>query len=49
MFDPKTEQFQTKAIPSGGGVMRNMVATSDGKLYLAESGINKVAVVDINK
>jgi len=24
-----------------------MVATKDGKLYLAESGVNKVAVVDV--
>jgi len=28
-------------------VVRNMVATKDGKLYLAESGVNKVAVVDV--
>jgi virginiamycin B lyase len=46
-FDPKTESFSTKAIPSGGGVVRNMVATGDGKLYLACSGVNKVAVVDL--
>ena len=44
-FDPKSENFSTKAIPSGGGVVRNMVATRDGKLYLACSGVNKVAVV----
>lgn len=45
-FDPKSESFSTEAIPSGGGVVRNMVATPDGKLYLACSGVNKVAVVD---
>jgi len=45
-FDPKSERFSTTQIPSGGGVVRNMVATPDGKLYLACSGVNKVAVVD---
>jgi virginiamycin B lyase len=48
-FDPKVESFNPKPIPSGGGVVRNMVATPDGKLYLACSGVNKVAVVDLNK
>jgi len=45
-FDPKSESFSTKPIPSGGGVVRNMVATSNRQLYLACSGVNKVAVVD---
>ena len=44
-FDPKTEAFSQTQIPSGGGVVRNMVATPDGRLYLACSGVNKVAVV----
>ncbi len=35
----------TEAIPSGGGVVRNMVATPNGTLYLACSGVNKVAIV----
>ncbi|MGB2603665.1 MAG: hypothetical protein WBC78_08725 [Candidatus Sulfotelmatobacter sp.] len=48
-FDPKSESFSTQAIPSGGGVVRNMVATPDGRLYLACSGVNKVAVVNLNK
>jgi streptogramin lyase len=48
-FDPKTEKFQTWAIPSGGGVVRNMMATKDGNLVLAESGVNKVALVEIVK
>ena len=47
-FDPKAESFSTKPIPSGGGVVRNMVATPDRRLYLACSGVNKVAVVDLN-
>jgi virginiamycin B lyase len=46
-FDPGSESFSQEAIPSGGGVVRNMVATPDGKLYLACSGVNKVAVVEI--
>jgi virginiamycin B lyase len=46
-FDPKTSTFAEEKIPSGGGVVRNMVATPDGKLYLACSGVNKVAIVDI--
>jgi len=37
-FDPKTEKFQTTAIPSGGGVVRNMMATPDGNLVTACSG-----------
>ena len=48
-FDPKTEKFQTWAIPSGGGVVRNMMATKEGNLVLAESGVNKVALVEIVK
>jgi virginiamycin B lyase len=46
-FDPKSESFSAEAIPSGGGVVRNMVATPNGRLYLACSGVNKVAVVDV--
>lgn len=29
--------------------MHNMVATETGKLYLACSGVNKVAVVDLER
>jgi virginiamycin B lyase len=46
-FDPKTEKFQTWIIPAGGGVVRNMMVTRDGNLALAESGINRVALVTI--
>jgi virginiamycin B lyase len=47
-FDPKTEKFQTWAIPSGGGVVRNMMANTDGNgLVLACSGRNRVALVQI--
>jgi len=43
-FDPKSKSFSRTKIPSGGGVVRNMVATKEGKLYLACSGVNKVAI-----
>ena len=45
-FNPKTEEFARATIPSGGGTVRNIAATSDGHLYLACSGVNKVAVVE---
>jgi virginiamycin B lyase len=45
-FDPRTRQFSSSPIPSGGGVVRNMVSTVDGHLYLACSGVNKVAIVE---
>jgi virginiamycin B lyase len=46
-FDPKTEKFQTWAIPGGGGVVRNMMPTKNGDLVMAESGVNTVALVNI--
>jgi len=48
-FDPKTESFQTFPIlPSGGGVVRNMMPTTDGKaIVMAESAANKVAIAYI--
>jgi virginiamycin B lyase len=46
-FDPKTEKFQSWIIPSGGGVVRNMGVNKDGDLYLANSGVNRVAIVDV--
>jgi len=48
-FDPAAQTFSTEAIPSGGGVVRNMVATRDRRLYLACSGVNRVAVVNTTK
>jgi virginiamycin B lyase len=48
-FDPAAESFLSWKIPSGGGVVRNMVATPGGNLYLACSGKNKVAIVQVNK
>ena len=48
-FDPKTEKFQTWAIPAGGGVVRNMMTTRDGNIVMAESALNMVALVTIGK
>jgi len=45
-FDPQTEKFARANIPSGGGTVRNMAATSDGRVYIACSGVNKVGVVE---
>jgi virginiamycin B lyase len=47
-FEPKTEKFQTWIIPAGGGVVRNMMATQNGRgIVMAESGVNRVALVEI--
>ncbi len=49
-FNPKTRAFAVSTpIPSGGGVVRNMAATSDGKLYIACSGVNKVGIADVRR
>jgi len=45
-FDPRTEGFARANIPSGGGTVRNMAATSDGRVYIACSGVDKVGVVE---
>jgi len=47
-FDPKTEKIQSWIIPSGGGVVRNMMPTKDGNLVMAESGVNRVALAALN-
>jgi virginiamycin B lyase len=48
-FDPATEKFQTWTIPSGGGVIRHMMATAQGNLVLACSGVNKIALVEVQR
>jgi virginiamycin B lyase len=48
-FDPKTDTFQTWIIPGGGGVVRNIMPTRDGNIAIAESGVNKVGLVEIGK
>jgi virginiamycin B lyase len=46
-FDPKSEKFQSWIIPSGGGVVRHMMATPEGDVLLACSGVNRIAFVDV--
>ena len=46
-FDPKTEKFQSWVIPSGGGVVRKLSINKDGDIYMANSGVNRVAILDV--
>jgi virginiamycin B lyase len=48
-FDPKMKTFETWPVPSGGGVVRHMVSTPEGDLFIACSGKNKVGVVKISQ
>jgi virginiamycin B lyase len=48
-FDPKTETFQSWAIPGGGNIVRNTSVTRDGKFLLANSLVNGVTLVTIHK
>ena len=43
-FDTQTERFQSWVIPSGGGVVRHMMATPDGNLVLACSAVSRIAL-----
>jgi virginiamycin B lyase len=47
-FDPRTKNFATWPVPSGGGVIRHMVATPQGDVYIACSGEYKVGVVRVS-
>jgi len=46
-FDPKTEQFQSWAIPGGGDIVRNMDVARDGNPILANSLANQVGIVEV--
>ena len=46
-FNPETKKFLTWPIPGGGGTVRNMDIDKDGNLWLAESGVGKIARVTI--
>jgi virginiamycin B lyase len=48
-FDPGKKEFASWPIPSGGGVVRNMVSTPKGDLFIACSGVNKVGIVQIDR
>lgn len=46
-FDPETERFQSWAIPSGVGIVRNMWVTESGDLLIHQSSTNRVGLVEI--
>jgi virginiamycin B lyase len=47
-FDPKTEKFQSWAVPSGVGTIRNLRPTADGKnLLIHQTSTNRVGLVTI--
>jgi virginiamycin B lyase len=46
-FNPETKKFLTWPVPSGGGTVRNMDIDKSGNLWLAESGVGKIARVRI--
>ena len=46
-FDPKTQKFQSWAIPGGGDIVRNMDVSRDGNPVLANSLVNAVGLVEI--
>jgi virginiamycin B lyase len=48
-FDPKTEKFQSWAIPSGVGIIRHMRKTPDGNLAIHQSSSNRVGLAIIGK
>jgi len=48
-FDPKTEKFQSWAIPGGGNIVRNTDVTKGGDFVLANSLTNEVTLVRIPK
>ena len=48
-FDPKTQKFQSWAIPGGGKIVRNTDVTKNGDFVLANSLANQVTLVRISK
>ena len=48
-FDPKTEKFQSWVIPGGGNIVRNTSVTPDGNFLLANSLVNTLTLVQIQK
>ena len=48
-FDPKTAKFQSWMIPGGGNIVRNTSVTPDGNFLLANSLVNSVTLVTIQK
>ena len=48
-FDPKTETFQSFAIPSAVGIVRNMFVTREGNLLIHQSSMNRFGLVQIQQ
>jgi virginiamycin B lyase len=48
-FDPKSEKFQSWAIPGGGNIVRNTSVTRDGNWLLANSLVNGITLVTLEK
>ena len=51
-FDPKTETFQSWAIPSGNiyaGIIRHMRAAKDGSLLIHQSSTNRIMQVKVER
>ena len=46
-FDPRTETFQSWAIPSGVGIIRHMTVSPDGNLVFHQSSINRIGLAMI--
>jgi virginiamycin B lyase len=46
-FDPKTQKFQSWAIPGGDDIVRNMDVSRDGNPVLANSLVNAVGLVEV--
>jgi virginiamycin B lyase len=46
-FDPKTEKFQSWAIPGGGDIVRNMDVMPNGNPVTANSLVNQVGLIEI--
>jgi virginiamycin B lyase len=46
-FDPRTEQFQSWVIPSGGYIVRKMDVTPDGNPVMVNSTVNFVGMVEV--
>jgi virginiamycin B lyase len=44
-FNPETKKMQTFAIPAGGGTVRNLAIANGDVIWLAESGVGKIARV----
>jgi len=47
-FNPRTESFQSWAIPSGVGIVRHVWVTEDNNLLIHQSSSNQIGLVKIN-